>query len=146
MFTLKLTTDGIFAENESIRFSLSADPMNQLSDASYTEINEASLSMDKLAVTTSGTNGSDLILSSIPNPFRDNATVTYNLPESGKVSLDIYNMLGEKVNTLLDEVQSAGNQSIKIDSRMLPPGVYTLTLKLQTSSQELKRTIKIVCN
>jgi hypothetical protein len=47
-----------------------------------------------------------------PNPFNPETHITYVLPTKGKVTLDIYNTLGQKVRTLFDEVQPAGWHSM----------------------------------
>ncbi len=47
-----------------------------------------------------------------PNPLNPSTTISYTLPKSTKVSLSIYNIKGQLVETLVDEVQQAGNYSI----------------------------------
>jgi hypothetical protein len=44
-----------------------------------------------------------------PNPFNPQATIRYDLPESGHVTLRIYNSLGQEVRTLVDRVQGSGS-------------------------------------
>lgn len=64
-----------------------------------------------------------------PNPFNPETTIKYQLPQGGKISLVIYNMLGQKVRTLVDAVKPAGVHSINWDGRnerglAVPTGVY----------------------
>ncbi|MCI0494281.1 T9SS type A sorting domain-containing protein, partial [candidate division KSB1 bacterium] len=47
-----------------------------------------------------------------PNPFNPNTMIEYNLAQSGEVKLEILNMLGEKIATLRNEKQAAGNYSL----------------------------------
>jgi bacillopeptidase F (M6 metalloprotease family) len=47
-----------------------------------------------------------------PNPFNPNTMIEYNLAQSGEVTLEILNMLGEKIATLRNEKQAAGNYSL----------------------------------
>jgi hypothetical protein len=52
-----------------------------------------------------------------PNPFRDAATIAYDLPEATPVTLSIYNMLGGRVSRLVEQVQAAGRQQVVWDGR-----------------------------
>jgi hypothetical protein len=59
-----------------------------------------------------------------PNPFNPTTIITFSLPVQEKVSLKVYNILGMEVSTLLNEVQTAGNYSIRFDAKNLPSGIY----------------------
>lgn len=59
-----------------------------------------------------------------PNPFNPNTVIKYQLPSASKVMLKIYNMLGQEVETLVNEVQDAGYKSVNFDARQLASGVY----------------------
>ncbi len=48
-----------------------------------------------------------------PNPFNPVTTITYNVPSRERVRIDIFNILGQKVATLLDEIKSPGKYNIK---------------------------------
>jgi hypothetical protein len=47
-----------------------------------------------------------------PNPFNGSTTIHFDLASTSQVTLDIYNMLGQKVMTLLDEVRGAGSHQV----------------------------------
>ncbi len=52
-----------------------------------------------------------------PNPFNPSTNIAFELPESGRVVLAIYNVLGEKITTLLDKKLTAGPYTIAWDAR-----------------------------
>ncbi|MFQ5582912.1 MAG: alpha/beta hydrolase-fold protein, partial [Calditrichia bacterium] len=69
-----------------------------------------------------------------PNPFNPTTTIRYNLPGASKVILTIYNLLGQQVVTLVDEVQSPGQKSVVWDGRnsngqVVGTGVYLYRLQ-----------------
>jgi len=69
------------------------------------------------------------IFQNFPNPFNATTTIRYALPEPGQVRLEIFNILGQKVKTLVDEKQTAGNKQVIWDGRnergdVVSSGVY----------------------
>jgi len=59
-----------------------------------------------------------------PNPFNASTMIRYDVPMTGKVSLTIFNLLGQEVATLLDQRQLAGTHTIQWDAAKWPSGVY----------------------
>ena len=64
-----------------------------------------------------------------PNPFNPSTTIGYQLAESGKVTLNIYNILGRKVATLINEYKPIGKYEVEFNTTNLPSGVYFYQLK-----------------
>jgi len=64
-----------------------------------------------------------------PNPFNPSTTIKYSVPEVSKVTLKLFNLLGEEVATLVNEEKVAGNYSIEFDASSLTSGVYFYQLK-----------------
>lgn len=64
-----------------------------------------------------------------PNPFNPVTRFEYALPVDARVSLQVFNVLGEAVATVMDEHQSAGYKSVDFDGSALPSGVYFCRLK-----------------
>ena len=52
-----------------------------------------------------------------PNPFNANTLIPYRLDTDGSVRLEIYNLLGQSIRTLVDEVQAAGAYRVRWDAR-----------------------------
>ena len=59
-----------------------------------------------------------------PNPFNPSTTIKYDLPEDSRVSLRLFNILGQEVATLVNEEQKAGFESIEWNASSFASGVY----------------------
>ena len=64
------------------------------------------------------------LLSNYPNPFNNQTTISFQLPEDSNVRLELYNLLGQKVSTLLDGDTKAGYHSIQWNAATFSSGVY----------------------
>jgi photosystem II stability/assembly factor-like uncharacterized protein len=65
-----------------------------------------------------------------PNPFNPSTLITYRIAEAGHVSLNVYNLIGEEVTTLVNERQVAGEYTLNFDARNLPSGHYMYKLSV----------------
>ena len=52
-----------------------------------------------------------------PNPFNPSTTINYNLPETGHVTLKVYDILGRVVATLVNEEKNAGSYSVQFSAK-----------------------------
>ncbi len=68
-------------------------------------------------------------LRTYPNPFNSTTNFNINLPASDYTELSLYNILGQKIATLVDEYKSAGNYNIRFNANHLSSGVYLAVLK-----------------
>jgi hypothetical protein len=59
-----------------------------------------------------------------PNPFNSSTTIKYGLPEVGRVRIDVYDLLGCKVETLVDEEKQVGQHQVVWDASDYSSGVY----------------------
>lgn len=64
-----------------------------------------------------------------PNPFNSTTNFKINLPESDFIELSVYNILGQKVATILDEYKTAGSYNFQFIANNLSSGVYLAVLK-----------------
>ncbi len=69
------------------------------------------------------------LMQNYPNPFDRSTTIRYQLPENGPVTLQVYDVLGNKVATLINEEQTAGLHMIDFDASGLKCGVYYYTIR-----------------
>jgi len=68
-------------------------------------------------------------LMNYPNPFNASTIIEYKLPRSGHVTLAVYDMLGRKVDDLVDGENEAGIHRVRFDAGSLSSGVYFYRLK-----------------
>ncbi|MCX6352366.1 MAG: PKD domain-containing protein, partial [Bacteroidetes bacterium] len=78
-----------------------------------------------------------------PNPFHDNATISYTLPTDANVDAGIYDMMGRKVATLVNTKQSSGSYQVVFtpESTQSSAGIYMLRLNVngETITREIIR-------
>ena len=64
-----------------------------------------------------------------PNPFNPLTTIEYSLPQSGDVSLIVYNLIGEEVARLINGEQNVGYHEVSWDASNVPSGIYFYRLQ-----------------
>ena len=75
-----------------------------------------------------------------PNPFSAGVSINYELEDAAHVQVQIYDMTGNLIDTLLDEYQNSGSQTIHWEPEELPPGVYHCIVKVG----DIINSIKII--
>jgi hypothetical protein len=75
-----------------------------------------------------------------PNPFNPSTTIKFGLPKDGMVTLEVYNLIGEKVTTLVNKEMSAGYHTIDFNGSNLSSGIYLYKI----TSEEFTSTKKFV--
>jgi PKD repeat protein len=83
----------------------------------------------------------ELALMVYPNPFVDQTTITYILPKAQFIDISIYDQLGRKIETLVNDHSDSGLYKIVWDTRTLTTGVYHL--KLITDSEIVTKQLVI---
>ena len=76
-----------------------------------------------------------------PNPFNPSTTIKYSIPESGNVKLDVYNSLGEKVETLVNDYRESGNYEVNFEATDLSSGIYFYKLSIDNYSSVKKMIV-----
>jgi hypothetical protein len=110
---------------------------------SYTEI---SIQTGSSAARTSKTGQPDnttpaAALISFPNPFTDQATISFTLPKAGNTRLTVYDMHGKTVNVLVNAHLPAGTHQVQLKAGEVPAGVYMLQLNYngKASTRKLQK-------
>ncbi|WP_448522302.1 T9SS type A sorting domain-containing protein, partial [Schleiferia thermophila] len=65
-----------------------------------------------------------------PNPFNPSTTIKFDLPKEGVVELGIYDILGRKITTLINEYRSAGSYEHSFNASSLASGIYLYRIKV----------------
>ena len=68
-----------------------------------------------------------------PNPFNPTTTITYSVPQSGKVKLAVYNLIGQEVAVLVNGAVSEGSHQVEFNAKSLPSGAYFYKLQGENS-------------
>ncbi len=76
-----------------------------------------------------------------PNPFNSSCLITFAIPERSDVKIDVFNILGQQVTTLLDEARDAGKHSIVFDADRFSSGIYFYRLKTESFSEVKSMTL-----
>jgi flagellar hook assembly protein FlgD len=89
------------------------------------------------------------VVSNFPNPFNAGTTFQVQLPLTAEVSLVLYNLMGQKIRTLLEGSMQAGDRSVAWDGAddagaAAPSGVYLAVLRAQGAGRAFIATRKIL--
>ena len=76
-----------------------------------------------------------------PNPFNPTTTISFSLADAGNVSIEVYNVAGQKVDTIADGFMNAGSHSVVWDASDFSAGVYFYTVKSGGFSRTMKMTL-----
>lgn len=96
--------------------------------------------MGKRVASNNGNQPIDFSLEqNFPNPFNPSTTIKYSIPRDEFVNLSVYNMLGEKVASIVHQQQLTGNYKVTFNASKLSSGmyIYVLNTKDFTSSKKL---------
>jgi len=103
-------------------------------DAYYVCLYTHELAVTSVAEERTGLPDQFALFQNYPNPFNPSTTIIYNLQVASRVTLKIFNLLGQEVKTLVDAVQDAGYKSIQwngrnTEGRSVASGVYFYRLE-----------------
>lgn len=133
-----------FGTDKAVYWIVAVDDDNNLSvESEHKTANGQSNIQWKLAENTNDNNviKEYSLFQNYPNPFNPMTQIVYQIKESGHVRLAIYNTLGQKVATLVNEVRSKGKYSVNFNAEKLPSGVYIYQLQVNDFVQNHKMAL-----
>ncbi|MDP4268377.1 MAG: T9SS type A sorting domain-containing protein, partial [Bacteroidota bacterium] len=91
---------------------------NNKNDEEFTTVNQISYE------------GPNLII--YPNPYSQNTTINYQLPEISNVKIEVFNIIGEKIKTLTDGILNKGSYKVNFSAQKsgYPSGIYFIRLNI----------------
>jgi len=88
-----------------------------------------------------GLPGDFTLLNAYPNPFNASTTISYSLGSGSEVSIEIYDLLGRRVTTLIDKCLPAGHHQVIWKADDMVSGVYFYTIQTGSQSRTEKLTL-----
>jgi hypothetical protein len=65
-----------------------------------------------------------VVYQNYPNPFNPSTRIRFGLPKTERVRIEIYNIIGQRITTVIDETRMAGYHVVEFDGGILPSGIY----------------------
>ena len=86
-----------------------------------------------------------LNLQILPNPYVDQVAIKYDLNESYNLKMEVYNQIGNKIQTIVNESQLAGKYEYAFNAKSLghPAGIYVLKISA-SGEKNISRTVKLL--
>jgi len=78
------------------------------------------------------------VLQNYPNPFNPETKIIYNLPSEGKIKITVYDILGNVIQELINEVQQSGLHQVSWDAATFPSGVYFSKVQFENKNDVVK--------
>jgi len=73
-----------------------------------------------------------------PNPFNPSTVISYTIPKTERVTLEIFNTMGQKIGTLVNALQTAGSYQVQVDGSQWASGIYFYKLSTPNFTQTRK--------
>jgi hypothetical protein len=143
--------DGLYASQwgnyaDGVASIVSMDGMDEVgiildyNGASGIEFSELIAGMEVTSVTGITENDLTSSVNVFPNPFSDNATLSFSAAEAGNATVVVYNLIGEKVIEINLGNIAAGTQSLQLNFSSLEAGIYLVNLTAGNETSTLRVT------
>lgn len=104
-------------------------------------VSDAGIQTDELMQTIDSVPTQFALEQNYPNPFNPTTMLSFAMPESGHVTLKVYNLLGQEVVTLVNEIRDAGQHSVSFNANDLSAGVYLYVMETGEFSSTKRMTL-----
>lgn len=133
-FPVKITIEN----NEPVSLLFKNDITNEMYDLKNQNYLMIESNINQLRVIGAEYPDNFTVYQNFPNPFNSSTIIQYLLPTSGKVNITVYNFLGERIKTNLNEFQEAGFHKQKISFDELSSGIYFVEIRYNSFSKLVK--------
>jgi hypothetical protein len=84
------------------------------------------------------------LMQNYPNPFNPTTTIEFSIPQTSNVSIEVYNVIGENVASLVNQTLDAGYHHLDFNANNLPSGTYIYQLKTNGKNGTFIETKKML--
>ena len=126
LLTLKVYILSDLEQLSTVNYQLTLDPESILSDGDANDLNLNILNIPKIEFNEINEGFS---YSCYPNPFTGNTIISYQLPVNSNINITVYDVLGNKIRTLVNDKEVQGLHKVEFDAADLPAGVYIYRLE-----------------
>jgi hypothetical protein len=127
--------DGIYADNYCIPDSLIVEGTWFVGHDSFKGV------LSKEVKVSENSPASFAVAQNVPNPFNPTTTISFTLAKAGKVTVDVFNVAGQKVDTVVNASMSAGAHSVTWNASKFSAGMYFYTVRSGDSAKTMKMTL-----
>ena len=130
------SSDGLYTASEVGDFTISATDSNtNISGSATVHVNETGVSTTKILPTQFN------LLQNYPNPFNPTTTIEFSVKEKCFVLLEIFDIRGRVISTLISREQPSGSYRVNFDARDFPSGVYFYKIKMKNFTDVKKMVV-----
>lgn len=133
---------GDISQNEDLFFGLSPDESNNNLEGSLRDVRFYNYAISDSLISALYSDGitavyekeiniipENIFLQIYPNPFNSMTRIKYRAPKKGQIQITIYDITGQKITTLLDEVKTEGEYELSFNADKLSSGLFLVHLK-----------------
>lgn len=136
-----VTNNGIYEWTIPMSYPLSSYARVKIESNNNTDVNDVSESNFTISMETDVIENKFLTYSlsqNYPNPFNPSTKINFSLAKSGNVKIEVFDILGTKVKTLVDEYKNSGNYTIDFKAENLSSGIYIYRIQSNEFTKIMK--------